>query len=396
MQELKVIGVENGALLVASDEGARFASKSTTRSNRGCGNRSPIAGPADGSPRATSRCTSGQGCRRKTWPRSPGASIDYIRKFEGPVLAEREYVIESALAVPVTMAVETDPLGDGASFGSVIRRRLAESGAFSERWASWKEPGARLDRQAHLHRRRDRARRPVELRPEASDTLTPQRRSDLALAAGRAARRTCSPACAPFRSTSKTDASTLRQRSGRSTAAPSESTTGTTRARARARRLRPPRRAGTVRSADRRVETRASPARRTTPPTCSKPCVAAAGSASPWISRTKATWPPTRRRAPCGSSTSRSTRSPNSRSRPAVTDRRPRHSADADRQGTQGRAAMPSWDEIVFGARSTTIPESGGAARSSGAYPADGPPGSERYRRRTLRTGEAASRSRRR
>ncbi len=70
-----------------------------------------------------------------------GASIDYIRKFEGPVLAEREYVIESALNVPVTMAVETDPLADGASFGSVIRRRLAESSAFSERWASWKEPG---------------------------------------------------------------------------------------------------------------------------------------------------------------------------------------------------------------------------------------------------------------
>ena len=70
-----------------------------------------------------------------------GASIDYIRKFEGPVLAEREYVIESALNVPVTMAVETDPLADGASFGSVIRRRLSESGAFSERWASWKEPG---------------------------------------------------------------------------------------------------------------------------------------------------------------------------------------------------------------------------------------------------------------
>jgi hypothetical protein len=70
-----------------------------------------------------------------------GAPLDYIQRFEGPVLAEREYVIESALNVAVHTAVETDPLAEGATFGAVIRSRLAEMGAIGERWASWKEQG---------------------------------------------------------------------------------------------------------------------------------------------------------------------------------------------------------------------------------------------------------------
>ena len=68
-----------------------------------------------------------------------GASVDYIRRFEGPVLAEREHVVTSALAVPVHVAVEVDPADDPATFGSVIRDRLAKLGAHGERWASWKD-----------------------------------------------------------------------------------------------------------------------------------------------------------------------------------------------------------------------------------------------------------------
>jgi hypothetical protein len=69
-----------------------------------------------------------------------GASLDYVRRFEGPVVAEREYVVTSALSVPVHTAIDPDPLDDDANFGSVIRERLAALGATNERWASWKEP----------------------------------------------------------------------------------------------------------------------------------------------------------------------------------------------------------------------------------------------------------------
>ncbi len=141
MEELKVIGVEDGALLVASDDGTRF--------------HLPIDEVLKSRLRQTSPA---QGAERKLAPREiqahirsgmsaedvaavTGAPLDYIQRFEGPVLAEREYVIESALNIAVHTAVETDPLASGATFGSVIRSRLAEIGAISERWASWKEQG---------------------------------------------------------------------------------------------------------------------------------------------------------------------------------------------------------------------------------------------------------------
>jgi hypothetical protein len=70
-----------------------------------------------------------------------GASLDYVRRFEGPVVAEREYIVSSALSVPVHTAIDPDPIDENVNFGTVIRERLASLGATGERWASWKEPG---------------------------------------------------------------------------------------------------------------------------------------------------------------------------------------------------------------------------------------------------------------
>src|SRR5690606_17019954 len=71
-----------------------------------------------------------------------GAPLEYIEKFEGPVLAEREYIIESARAVPVTTAADTDASAQPRTFGTVIQSRLSDVGASAVRWASWKEPEA--------------------------------------------------------------------------------------------------------------------------------------------------------------------------------------------------------------------------------------------------------------
>jgi hypothetical protein len=142
MQDLKVIGVENGALLAASEEGDRF--------------RIPIDAVLQSRLRQTQTDTS---VRPKLSPREvqahiragmsaedvaavTGASLDFVRRFEGPVVAEREYIVSSALSVPVHAAIDPEPLDEPANFGSVIRERLASLGASNERWASWKEPGA--------------------------------------------------------------------------------------------------------------------------------------------------------------------------------------------------------------------------------------------------------------
>jgi hypothetical protein len=141
MQELKVIGVEEGALLVASDEGARFRVAVDDVLQSRLRQSSPELGVGRKlSPREIQTHIR-SGMSAEDVASVTGASLDYVQRFEGPVLAEREFVIQSALNVPVHTAMELDPLAGGATFGGVLRRRLVDAGALNERWASWKEEG---------------------------------------------------------------------------------------------------------------------------------------------------------------------------------------------------------------------------------------------------------------
>lgn len=141
MQDLRVIGVENGALLVTSDDGTRYripideVLQSKLRQN--------VPDPGTGRKLAPRDIQAHirSGMSAQDVASITGVPLEYIQKFEGPVLAEREYVISAALNVPVHTAMETDPLGQGSTFGSVIRERLHDLGAIGERWASWKEQG---------------------------------------------------------------------------------------------------------------------------------------------------------------------------------------------------------------------------------------------------------------
>lgn len=140
MQDLKVIGVENGALLVASDEGERFrivideVLQSRLRQIQPEANTSPKLSPREVQAYIRS------GMSAEDVAAVTGASLDYIQRFEGPVVAEREHMVASALSVPVHTAIDPEPNDESAHFGNVIRERLASLGAHGERWASWKEP----------------------------------------------------------------------------------------------------------------------------------------------------------------------------------------------------------------------------------------------------------------
>ena len=139
MQDLRVIGVEGGALVVASDDGERF--------------RIPIDEVLHSNLRQS---VHDSGMSRKLAPREiqahirsgmsaqdvasiTGVPLDYIERFEGPVLAEREFVVQTALDVPVHAAGDNDPMRLGKTFGTAIRERLHDIGAINERWASWKD-----------------------------------------------------------------------------------------------------------------------------------------------------------------------------------------------------------------------------------------------------------------
>ncbi len=139
MQELKVIGVENGALLAASDDGARFRIEidEVLQSRIRQAQPEKHTGPKPSPREVQAHIRSGLSAEEVA--QVTGASVEFIRRFEGPVLAEREHVVTSALAVPVHVAADVDGADEPASFGGVIRDRLAKLGAHGERWASWKD-----------------------------------------------------------------------------------------------------------------------------------------------------------------------------------------------------------------------------------------------------------------
>jgi hypothetical protein len=139
MQDLRVIGVENGALLVASDDGTRFRIPidEVLQSKLRQSVPDPGTGPKLSPREIQAHIRSGMSAQDVA--SITGAPLEYIQRFEGPVIAEREFVVKSALEVAVRTAADTDPMSQGRTFGTAIRERLHELGAINERWASWKE-----------------------------------------------------------------------------------------------------------------------------------------------------------------------------------------------------------------------------------------------------------------
>ena len=137
MQELKVIGIEDGSLVAVSDEGDRFLVQiDAVMQTKIRQLQTERAGVTRISPREIQSLIRA-GLSREEVAAATGASIDDIERYEGPVLAERENMLATALAVPVHVAGE-----DGHNehtFGSVIRARLADVKASNERWACWKD-----------------------------------------------------------------------------------------------------------------------------------------------------------------------------------------------------------------------------------------------------------------
>lgn len=139
MQDLKVIGVENGVLLASSEQGGRYripideVLQSRLR---------PHAEQQTNGSKVPPREIQAQiraGLSAQEVADATGVTLEHVQKFEGPVLAEREHIVTSALSVTVHTAIDVDPLSPGASFGSVISDRLAFLGSVAERWSSWKE-----------------------------------------------------------------------------------------------------------------------------------------------------------------------------------------------------------------------------------------------------------------
>jgi hypothetical protein len=138
MDELTAIGAENGALIVVSADGARYrvpiteALHTALRQNRPAAAAAHRVSPREVQTLIRSGLTAAEVVERT------GEPLEYIQRFEGPVLAEREYVVTAARSVPVAVAADTES-GIGAhTFGAIIDSRLDDVSATAVRWASRK------------------------------------------------------------------------------------------------------------------------------------------------------------------------------------------------------------------------------------------------------------------
>ncbi|MFN4000812.1 septation protein SepH [Microcella sp.] len=137
MDELTVIGAENGALVVVAADGTRFrvpiteALHTAIRQNRPAAPAAHRVGPRD--VQALIR----QGLTAAEVAAQTGEPLEYIQRFEGPVLAEREYVVTAARTVAVAIATDSDA-GSVGTFGAAIDHRLSGLGARDVRWESRK------------------------------------------------------------------------------------------------------------------------------------------------------------------------------------------------------------------------------------------------------------------
>jgi len=138
MQELEIAAVEDGRLILADQDGNRYAITIDERLLVAV--RRPMADRGEGrrlSPKDIQAHIRG-GMTAADVAAITGAPLDYIERFEGPVLAERQFVVDSALAVPVHSA-DADPLAAPSTFGDAILERLHIVGGVGERWSSWKD-----------------------------------------------------------------------------------------------------------------------------------------------------------------------------------------------------------------------------------------------------------------
>jgi hypothetical protein len=142
MEQLKVIGTEDDTLVLATESGERFSLpmddvlrielRKARRSREGDEN---VPRPSPREIQSHIRA----GLSAQEVASLLGARVEDVVRFEGPVLAEREHIVGQALAVPVLLGGDLDNDGQ-PTFGSAVRGKLHEAGATGERWTSWKEP----------------------------------------------------------------------------------------------------------------------------------------------------------------------------------------------------------------------------------------------------------------
>lgn len=142
MEQLRVVGVEHGTLVLATETGERYGVDvdEVLRSElrRARREREEPARTSRPSPRDI-QAQIRAGLSAEEAADVLGTTVEDIVRFEPPVLAEREFIVGQALSVAVLSSGDF-PDDAPTTFGETIRAKLADAGASGETWTSWKEP----------------------------------------------------------------------------------------------------------------------------------------------------------------------------------------------------------------------------------------------------------------
>lgn len=134
MENLTIVGVDGENLIVVSTGGERFH---LPINDALLGALRKPASSATGTHRASPKDIQAHIRRGLTSVQVAdltGEDLAYIEKFEGAVIAEREFAIEQALAVGVAQKT-----GQETTFGQSVRARLQDINAEENAWGAWKE-----------------------------------------------------------------------------------------------------------------------------------------------------------------------------------------------------------------------------------------------------------------
>lgn len=134
MTTLTVVGVENDQLVMVSEDGQRYFVPITDALRDALRQKSPVGASTHRVSPKDIQAHIRRGLSAQQVADLTGEDVAYIEKFEGAVIAERRFIVDQALAVSVTTRS-----GDETSFGSSIRDRLEEISASEDNWSAWKE-----------------------------------------------------------------------------------------------------------------------------------------------------------------------------------------------------------------------------------------------------------------
>lgn len=141
MENVTIVGTESGVLVLATESGQRFALPIDDVLHREVRRATRDAEPSPARLAASPRDIQAQiraGLSAAEVAALLGVSEADVARFEGPVLAEREHIVNQALAVPVLIGSDVEPDAQ-PTFGIAVRAKLADLEATEERWASWKD-----------------------------------------------------------------------------------------------------------------------------------------------------------------------------------------------------------------------------------------------------------------